>query len=494
MNLKQEIEKASRQVSTDAFSLTVGEIVNMYRDNDVTINPDFQRFFRWDIERKSRLIESILVRIPLPPIFVFELSDSRWEVIDGLQRLSTILEFMGELKDPDSNGLLKPRALVGTEYLPSLRGAFWSGDLMEAQLEVDAQRSVSDPADYIDNSATYFSFDSDTQRAVKRTKIGIQLLEKKSDPKSKYDLFQRLNSGGMTANDQELRNCAIVMANASFFFRLREVAQSDYIRKLIPLGISSIRKSNDLDNLCKIIAFSFKDYRIGTDIEEFVTHAMIEIAGESDGQLESMILRLYEGMKLLVDSCGYNALRPYKDGEFVGRIGRTSIEIILVGILKCLSNIKGKPDPGAFVREKIITFWGSDESKRFSAAGIAGTDRVQYTIPLGIKIFFRMNPETNLSSRLQDDITWRIRELSELVRACREASGIRKDALLRASLPVIYAHWEGFFVFATNSYLNFVTDKRIKVSLLRDEFWALTVRRRYRPQQISGDIQFARFC
>lgn len=53
----------------------------MYRDGDMVINPDFQRLFRWDIERKSRLIESILVRIPLPSIFVFELPNSRWEVM-----------------------------------------------------------------------------------------------------------------------------------------------------------------------------------------------------------------------------------------------------------------------------------------------------------------------------------------------------------------------------------------------------------------------------
>ena len=129
MSLEQEIDNAARQVSTDAFSLTIGELANLYRDGDVKIDPDFQRLFRWDIARKSRLIESILVRIPLPSIFVFELPNSKWEVIDGLQRLSTILEFMGELKDPDSDDANVPFALIGTQYLPSLRGAFWSEEL-----------------------------------------------------------------------------------------------------------------------------------------------------------------------------------------------------------------------------------------------------------------------------------------------------------------------------------------------------------------------------
>jgi len=104
-----------------------------------------------------------------------------------------------------------------------------------------------------------------------------------------------------------------------------------------------------------------------------------------------------------------------------------------------------------------------------------------------------MSPETNLASRLQEDITWRIRELSELVRACQEATGVRKDALLRASVPVTYAHWEGYFVYATNAYLNFLTDKRLYLGTLRDEFWALTIRRKYKPQQIAGNIQFTHF-
>lgn len=137
MTLEDEIAKASLQVSTDSFSLTIGELVNMYREGDITISPDFQRLFRWDIERKSRLIESLLVRIPLPPIFIFELSDSKWEVIDGLQRLSTILEFMGELKDPDGGDNIFPKSLVGTQYLPKLRGAFWSEKLLKHGLDTE---------------------------------------------------------------------------------------------------------------------------------------------------------------------------------------------------------------------------------------------------------------------------------------------------------------------------------------------------------------------
>lgn len=387
MTLEKEIENAARQVSTDAFSLTIGELVNMYRDGDIKIDPDFQRLFRWDIERKSRLLESIFVRIPLPSIFVFELPSSKWEVIDGLQRLSTILEFLGELRDPDTNNQIIPRSLVGTQYLPSLRGAFWSDELKNSCLELDGQKKAVSPDEFIDNTAHYYAINADLQRAIKRTKIGVQLLEKKSDPKSKFDLFQRLNSGGIVANDQEIRNCAIVMVNSSFFDKMKSYAEAEPFSKLIPLGSRSISKSNHLDNLSKILAFSFTDYIVGTDIEEFVTNAVVHLASLPGADADALFQRLASGVDLLVEACGINALRPYRDGQFVGRIGRTSVEIILCGILKCFDNVMGKPDPKAFVRQQVIAFWQSDESKKFSAAGIAGTDRVQFTVPHGISLF-----------------------------------------------------------------------------------------------------------
>jgi hypothetical protein len=387
MTLHQEIEKASRQVSTDAFSLTIGELSNLYRDGDIIINPDFQRLFRWDIDRKSRLIESLLVRIPLPSIFLFELPSSKWEVIDGLQRLSTILEFMGELKSPDTGFPIQPRSLVGTQYLPSLRGAFWSDELMAGQVAIDNQRRSSNDESFVDTGATYYVLDSDTQRAIKRTKISVQLLEKKSDAKSKYDLFQRLNSGGLTANDQELRNCAIVMVNSSFYSRLENFATSDKFAKLIPQGPSSIRKSNHLDNLCKIIAFSFVDYSIGTDIEEFVTNAMVSVASMEAAETDKIFRSLEQAIDLLIAAEGFDALRPFRNGKFRGKIGRTSIEVILVGILRQLTHVMSKPHPASFVRGQIIKFWQSGDFTKFSAAGISGTDRVQYTIPLGVALF-----------------------------------------------------------------------------------------------------------
>jgi len=122
--LTQEIEIAQRNVRTDAYPMSVGELINLYDNGEIVIDPEFQRLFRWEIGQKSKLIESLLLGIPLPSIFVYELPDGKWELVDGLQRLSTILEFMGKLKEEDGTAR-SPSILESTKYLPSLHNTVW---------------------------------------------------------------------------------------------------------------------------------------------------------------------------------------------------------------------------------------------------------------------------------------------------------------------------------------------------------------------------------
>ena len=68
--LKDQIELAKRSVNTDTVQITVGEVATMYKDRELDIIPDFQRLFRWSIDKKSSLIESILIGIPIPSVFV----------------------------------------------------------------------------------------------------------------------------------------------------------------------------------------------------------------------------------------------------------------------------------------------------------------------------------------------------------------------------------------------------------------------------------------
>ncbi|MCH8049632.1 AmmeMemoRadiSam system protein B [Patescibacteria group bacterium] len=86
MRLDEQISVARTEIVSDGYDMSVGEIINLYKDEEIVISPDFQRLFRWDSTRKTRFIESLLLGIPIPPIFVYQDEKGVWELIDGLQR------------------------------------------------------------------------------------------------------------------------------------------------------------------------------------------------------------------------------------------------------------------------------------------------------------------------------------------------------------------------------------------------------------------------
>ncbi len=170
--LIEQIEEKRKEIHTDAYPMSIGEIINLYVDDDLDIHSDFQRVYRWSDIQKSRLIESILLGIPLPSFFVAQREDGVWDVVDGLQRLSTIFSFLGIYKN-EGDEVEPPLILKGTEYLPSLEGMGWNEELSP-------------------NS----HFSKELQRSFKREKVDLKIIKKESDEHTKYELFQRLNTFG----------------------------------------------------------------------------------------------------------------------------------------------------------------------------------------------------------------------------------------------------------------------------------------------------------
>src|SRR5579872_1679975 len=125
MSLDDEIKKASSKIFNDGYEMSLGEIISLYKADELIVNPEYQRYFRWEESQKTRFIESILLGIPIPPIFVFEQLNGTWELVDGLQRLSTIFEFIGNLKKGDGT-FYAPSVLTGTKLLPTLNGKVWA--------------------------------------------------------------------------------------------------------------------------------------------------------------------------------------------------------------------------------------------------------------------------------------------------------------------------------------------------------------------------------
>jgi hypothetical protein len=96
------VDEERKRTATKALDISLNELADMYANNELDINPEFQRLFRWSTEKQSQLIESLLLEMPIPPIFVIESEgiEGKLELIDGLQRLSTYLHFRGVLNAP----------------------------------------------------------------------------------------------------------------------------------------------------------------------------------------------------------------------------------------------------------------------------------------------------------------------------------------------------------------------------------------------------------
>jgi hypothetical protein len=154
-----ELKDARRQVVTDGYDMSLGEVASMYKSGELVIDPNYQRLYRWEESQRTRFIESLLLGIPVPPIFVFQRESGVWELIDGLQRISTVLQLMGDLRHPDK-GTYTPLVLGGTNLLPGLAGMKWR-----------KENDEDDPN----------GFNTALQLEIKRARIRVEILRKESD-------------------------------------------------------------------------------------------------------------------------------------------------------------------------------------------------------------------------------------------------------------------------------------------------------------------------
>jgi hypothetical protein len=362
--LTDEITTATRLVKTDAYTMSIGEIVSMYETGEIIIDPEFQRFFRWKTGQKSKLIESVLLGIPIPSIFVFERSDSSWELIDGLQRISTILEFMGKLRGPDRQ-LQPPSILEATRYLRSLHNVVWerSGDIPDVPRDEQHELGRS------------------LQLSIKRARIGVEILKRPSDDNTKFDLFQRLNAGGTQANAQELRNCIMLMVNAAYYREVKAAAEYEVFQDVMGLSEEQVERQRHMEFAVRFLVHTFVPYDGTLDVEEYIDNGIVQLASHGDGADASHLIR--RTFDLLNAVAGRDALKRVEAGRYIGKVGLVGLEGIAVGVAKNLDTILARPDPQGFVRDKIRGFWAQPQTANLTSPGLRGTTRLQRTVPFG---------------------------------------------------------------------------------------------------------------
>ena len=199
-NLIENVDSQIIKIRTKSLDVSFNELYDMYQNGELTISPDYQRLFRWEEEKQSRFVESLILEMPVPPIFVIETDDGVYELIDGLQRISSYLHFRGErLGETDNDFLI-------------LRGCDIVVDL---------------------NGLTFDNLPKALQIKIKRSFVRMEVIKKESETSLKYHMFKRLNTGGELLSAQEIRNCTIRLLGAKGINFLEECSKDKNFQNVI---------------------------------------------------------------------------------------------------------------------------------------------------------------------------------------------------------------------------------------------------------------------
>ena len=201
IDASEQLAEQRRSVSFDSYDITVKQLVAMVTGGEINIAPDYQRHFVWDDVRQSQLIESIFLGIPVPSLFMATNKDATWEVVDGLQRITTLLNFIQPEEIPSSINISDdPLSLKGLEKLTALNGE------------------------------TYQSLPDTLQLSLLTRPMRLTVLNDRSDFQVRFDLFERLNTGGIILHEQEIRGCVFLGPFNDF---IKECASDERLRTLV---------------------------------------------------------------------------------------------------------------------------------------------------------------------------------------------------------------------------------------------------------------------
>jgi hypothetical protein len=257
--------------------MSLDTLIKRIKNDEILLSPDFQRNEVWNLRTKSRLIESLLIRIPLPAFYMDATDEEEWLVVDGLQRLSTLRDFVIE-KDET-----KRLHLHDLEFLRNLNG--YSYDRL--------------PRNY--------------QRRIDETQVTVYLIEKGTPDTVKFNVFRRINTGGVPLSAQEIRH-ALNQGPATIV--LKDLAGSPEFLDATERRIGN-RRMQDRESVLRCLAFMifpFDDYA-HRELDDFLTKAMERLNVMAEAERASLKERFRRAMGAARDLFGENAFRKQELGD-----------------------------------------------------------------------------------------------------------------------------------------------------------------------------------
>jgi uncharacterized protein with ParB-like and HNH nuclease domain len=249
------IDREVENVHTQSLDVSFNEILDMKRDGELNINPEYQRLFQWSEGAQSRFIESLLLEMPVPPIYVVEETDGKYTLIDGLQRISSYLHLRGQLEAPH----------------------------LDPPIQLEDKLTFADCDIVTDlNGRTFDELGTALQIRLKRAFVRMEVVRKGSDAKFKYHMFKRLNTGGVLLSAQQLRNCTIRLLDSTFNDFIIRLSQKEPYRNCIEsITDQQVKAAFDQELVLRFFAFKNNRDSYVHDIADFLTEYM-EAVSEPD--------------------------------------------------------------------------------------------------------------------------------------------------------------------------------------------------------------------
>jgi hypothetical protein len=349
-SIEATIDERIGEVRTDAFDLTFGEITNLHKNHEMTIQPEYQRLFRWSDSQRSRLIESILLELPIPPIFTIENENGVLELIDGLQRISSVLQFI----EPETIAL-DPLRLVGCELIPDL------------------------------NDRLYIDLPLSLRLRLKRSSIRTIIIKRQSKSFLKYEMFKRLNTGGSLLSPQEIRNCSVRMLGTDgtqFYQFLQELAQKEHFLECTQtLSQSDLDQRGDEELVLRFFALkngeglfkgSVRDW-LDDYMESVLIHGAEFIYPDEERDFDSLF-------GFLAQVAGRDAFVKFRGTSPIGGLAPAYFEAVTMGTYEALKQIAGKDK--VQLKAAIVRAVQRDDFRAVTGPGANRKDRLRRRIEI----------------------------------------------------------------------------------------------------------------
>ena len=256
--LELQLKEQRRTVDFDTFDMQTQELIRMVEAGEIGVAPVYQRKFRWDDKRCSQLIESLMLGIPVPSLMMATNDDNSWEVVDGVQRLSTIVKFAGSDK-------LRDKLKIGDALTFS-----------ELQKLTDF------------DGLGYLDMPSHLQLHFRTRPMKVVTLNDKSDTIVRYDLFERLNTGGVALSAQEIRDCVY---QGAFSAKLEELAATSDFRRILKLTPLQQRDGTAEECVLRFFAFLHRYKEFDHSVTHFLNTFMEESTAHFDFASNELIFR-----------------------------------------------------------------------------------------------------------------------------------------------------------------------------------------------------------